>query len=281
MADGLDCGGQWLDLSRPAVVGVVNITPDSFSDGGTVTGAASAVAQARRMVEEGAAMVDVGGESSRPGAAPVDEKEELRRILPVVEALAEALPVPISVDTCKPGVMRAAVAVGAGMINDIRALNAPGALEAAADAGVPVCLMHMQGEPRTMQDAPRYGDVVGEVRDFLAGRIEAAAGAGIPQDRLVVDPGFGFGKSLRNNYELLGRLDAIVELGVPVLVGMSRKSMIGNLLDRPLDQRLVGGAATAALAVFQGARLVRTHDVAATADAVRVAQAARRPDGIE
>ena len=281
MADGLDCGGQWLDLSRPAVVGVVNITPDSFSDGGTVTGAASAVAQARRMVEEGAAMVDVGGESSRPGAAPVDEKEELRRILPVVEALAEALPVPISVDTCKPGVMRAAVAVGAGMINDIRALNAPGALEAAADAGVPVCLMHMQGEPRTMQDAPRYGDVVGEVRDFLAGRIEAAAGAGIPQDRLVVDPGFGFGKSLRNNYELLGRLDALVELGVPVLVGMSRKSMIGNLLDRPLDQRLVGGAATAALAVFQGARLVRTHDVAATADAVRVAQAARRPDGIE
>ncbi len=281
MADGLDCGGQWLDLSRPAVVGVVNITPDSFSDGGTVTGAASAVAQARRMVEEGAAMVDVGGESSRPGAAPVDEKEELRRILPVVEALAEALPVPISVDTCKPGVMRAAVAVGAGMINDIRALNAPGALEAAADAGVPVCLMHMQGEPRTMQDAPRYGDVVGEVRDFLAGRIEAAAGAGIPQDRLVVDPGFGFGKSLRNNYELLGRLDALVELGVPVLVGMSRKSMIGNLLERPLDQRLVGGAAAAALAVFQGARLVRTHDVAATADAVRVAQAARRPDGIE
>ncbi len=278
---GLDCGGRWLDLSAPRVVGVLNVTPDSFSDGGSVAGIDDAVARARLMVEEGAAMIDVGGESSRPGAAPVDEDEELRRVLPAVEALAASVPVPLSVDTCKPGVMRAAVAAGAGMINDIHALAAPGALEAAAEAKVPVCLMHMQGEPRTMQQAPRYTDVVSEVRVFLEGRLEAAVRAGIPRDRLVLDPGFGFGKTLRNNYELLGRLDAVTALGVPVLVGMSRKSMLGNLLDRPVNRRLYGGVAAAALAVFHGARLVRTHDVAATVDAVRVAWAARRPDWIE
>ncbi|MBK1726113.1 dihydropteroate synthase [Halorhodospira neutriphila] len=270
----LRCGGRSLALDRPRVMGVLNVTPDSFSDGGRFLEAGSARAQARRMVEEGADLIDIGGESSRPGAEPVSAEEEIARVVPVIEALADEVAVPLSVDTCKPQVMRAAVAAGAGMVNDIQALQAPGALAEAAALEVPICLMHMQGEPRTMQQRPHYDDVAAEVAGFLRARAEAAEAAGVPRERLVLDPGFGFGKTLAHNYQLLRRLDAVVELGLPVLVGISRKSMVGRLLERGVEERLAGSLAAAAVATFQGAAIVRTHDVAATADAVRVAAAA-------
>lgn len=270
----LRCGERSLALDRPRVMGVLNTTPDSFSDGGRFLDASRARAHARRMVEEGADLIDVGGESSRPGAEPVSAEQEIARVVPVLEALADEVAVPLSVDTCKPEVMRAAVAAGAGMINDIQALQAPGALAEAAALEVPVCLMHMQGEPRTMQQRPHYDDVVGEVADFLQARVEAAEAAGAARQRLLLDPGFGFGKTLAHNYQLLRRLDAVVALGLPVLVGISRKSMIGRLLDRDLEGRLAGSLAAAAVAAFQGAAIVRAHDVAATVDAVRVAAAA-------
>ncbi len=273
MGPRLDCAGKPLDLSVPRVMGVLNVTPDSFSDGGRFARLPLALERAREMVAEGAAIIDVGGESTRPGALPVGVEEELRRVLPVVEALAAELPVPISVDTGTPKVIREAVAVGAGLVNDVRALRVPGALEAAAAAGVPVCLMHMQGEPGTMQASPRYDDVVGEVVRFLEERVAACEAQGIPRSRILLDPGFGFGKTLEHNLRLLHRLDRVAAVGLPVLVGMSRKSMFGALLDAPVHRRLYGGLAAAVVAVMRGARVVRTHDVRATVEALAVVSA--------
>lgn len=273
MGPRLDCAGNLLDLSAPRVMGVLNVTPDSFSDGGRYARLPLALERAREMVAEGAAVIDVGGESTRPGAPPVGVEEELRRVLPVVEALAAELPVPISVDTGTPEVIRAAGAAGAGLVNDVRALRVPGALEAAAAAGVSVCLMHMQGEPGTMQASPRYDDVVGEVVRFLEERVAACEAQGIPRSRILLDPGFGFGKALEHNLRLLARLDRLAAVGLPVLVGMSRKSMIGALLDAPVHRRLYGGLAAAVWAVMRGARVVRTHDVRATVEALAVVSA--------
>jgi dihydropteroate synthase len=272
----LDCGGKTLDLSRTLVMGVLNVTPDSFSDGGRYGSVSEATRQAERMAGAGAAIIDIGGESTRPGAAPVSEAEELERVIPVIEALVQAgLGVPLSVDTSKPAVMRAAVVAGAGMINDVRALREPGALEAARDCGVPVCLMHMQGEPRSMQDAPTYADVVEDVCGFLSGRVDACLAAGIDRGRLLLDPGLGFGKNLEHNLKLLKHLDQLTELGPPLLVGLSRKRMIGELLDAPVDRRLFGSVAGAVLAAWQGASIVRVHDVGPTVEALKVCDALR------
>jgi len=297
----LQCGDKFVDLSTPVVMGVLNVTPDSFSDGGRFLDPAAAIAQATRMVEEGAAIIDVGGESTRPGAAPVTADEELRRIAPVIGALAGRLSVPISVDTCKPEVMRAALDLGVGMINDVTALGANQPLARGVESESPsrgvgsespsrgieivarsraaVCLMHMQGEPRTMQRNPHYDDVVADVRRYLEERAIACEAAGIARERIVIDPGFGFGKALEHSLQLLRGLERIASLGYPVLVGLSRKSMIGTILDRPVDRRLHGGLALAALAVANGARIVRAHDVAATVDAVRIAAAVRGTQG--
>jgi dihydropteroate synthase len=253
-------------------MGILNITPDSFSDGGVFLSPENAIAQALRMAEEGADIIDVGGESTRPGARPVSAQEEMERVLPVVEALHARVPLPISIDTSKPEVMHAAVAAGAGFINDVLALRTDGALAAAAELNVPVCLMHMQGEPRTMQDHPRYTDVVGEVRDFLKQRLEACVNAGIPASRLVVDPGFGFGKTLEHNVELLRGLKKLQGMGTAVLVGLSRKSMIGKALGLPVEQRLHASVALAVMAVQQGARIARVHDVGPTVEALRMWQ---------
>jgi dihydropteroate synthase len=259
-------------------MGVLNVTPESFSDGGRFLGLEEALARAREMVAEGAALIDVGGESTRPGARLVGEEEEVRRVVPVVEALAAELAVPVSVDTSKAGVMRRAVAAGAGMINDVRALQLPGALETAGVLGVPVCLMHMQGEPATMQAAPRYGDAVEEVCRFLQERVRVCEQAGIPRTRLVVDPGFGFGKTPAHNLSLLNRLDRVAAIGLPVLVGLSRKSLIGFLLGGAVGERLYGGLAAAVVAVLRGARLVRTHDVRPTVEALAVTRAVLAAD---
>jgi dihydropteroate synthase len=271
----LDCAGKALDLSQPQVMGVLNVTPDSFSDGGDFSSVAGAVDRAWRMVEEGAAIIDVGGESTRPGARPVALDEELRRVLPVIEALHCLLPVPVSIDTRKPQVMRAAVAAGAGLINDINALRAEGAVGAAAELGVPVCLMHMQGDPETMQAAPRYADVAGEVTGFLLERARVCVTAGVARQRILLDPGFGFGKTTEHNLRLLRHLDHLVGQGYPVLVGLSRKSLIGQVLDLPVERRLVPGVALAVLAVWQGAAIVRSHDVRETREAIRMCQAVR------
>jgi dihydropteroate synthase len=270
------CGPHSLDLSTPRVMGVLNVTPDSFSDGGRFADVTAAVAHALRMVEEGAALLDVGGESTRPGAHAVSAEEEIYRVVPVIEALVERTKVPISVDTSKPAVMTAAVRAGATLINAVRALREPGALEAAADTGAAICLMHMQGEPRTMQVDPRYDDVVAEVRGFLHERAEACRAAGIARDRLAIDPGIGFGKRLEHNLALLADLTALVGLGWPVLVGVSRKSMFGALLGRAVDERVAGGVAMTTAAVLNGASIVRTHDVAPTVDAVKVAVALKQ-----
>ncbi len=277
----LDLAGRQLTLDRPRVMGVLNITPDSFSDGGDFFAPDTALERARELVAAGADIIDIGGESTRPGAEEVPVEEELHRILPVLGLLATELDVPVSVDTTKPEVMEAAADAGAGMINDVMALRRPGAPEAAAATGLPVCLMHMQGEPRTMQHRPAYDDVVTEVRDFLADRVAVCEAAGIPRDRLVLDPGFGFGKTLAHNYELLGRLDAFCQLGLPLLVGMSRKSMLGKLVHRPVHERLAAGTAAATLAAWLGARIIRVHDVAATADAMSVVAAAMAPEHIQ
>jgi dihydropteroate synthase len=271
----LDCAGKSLDLSQPQVMGVVNVTPDSFSDGGDFFSTAAALERARCMVGEGAAIIDVGGESTRPGAQPVPLDEELRRVLPVIEALHDTLPVPVSVDTRKPQVMRAAVAAGAGMINDVNALRAEGAAGLAADLGVPVCLMHMQGEPESMQTAPDYSDVVGEVIGFLLDRARVCITAGVSRERILLDPGFGFGKTTGHNLLLLRHLDRLTGQGYPVLVGLSRKSLIGQILDLPADKRLYPGVALAVLAVWQGAAIVRCHDVRETCEAIRMCQAVR------
>jgi len=272
----LFCRDRVLDLSEPAVMGVLNVTPDSFSDGGRYVETASAVERGLRMAEEGAAIIDVGGESTRPGAAPVEVREEMQRVLPVIEQLAVRLALPVSIDTSKPEVMRAAVAAGACLINDVRALEAPGALEAAAESGAAVCLMHMRGEPRTMQDDPGYVDVVAEVGAYLAGRLQACRAAGIHDGRLCVDPGIGFGKRPEHNLALLASLDRLADPEIPVLVGVSRKSLVGIITGRPAGERLAGSVAFAALAVMRGAAIIRAHDVAATVDAVKVASALRR-----
>ena len=270
----LQCGAFPLDLDRPVVMGVLNVTPDSFSDGGRFADADAAVAAAERMAADGAALVDVGGESTRPGSAPVDEAEELRRVMPVIERLAGRLPIPVSIDTRKPGVMRRAVEAGASLVNDVGALRAPGAIEAVAGSGAAVCLVHMQGEPGTMQDAPRYENVVAEVRDFLRQRVAACEAAGIGRARIAVDPGFGFGKSLEHNLALLAGLPVIAADGLPLLVGVSRKRMIGALIGRGDGERLAGSLAAAVLAAQNGARIVRAHDVRETVDALRVVAAA-------
>jgi len=266
----LQCGRHTLDLDIPVVMGVLNVTPDSFSDGGRFAELPAALAQAERLAGEGAAIIDVGGESTRPGAAPVGVDEELRRVIPVIERLVERLALPVSVDTCKPEVMRAAIAAGASMINDVTALRAPGAIEAVAESDVAVCMMHMRGEPRTMQNEPRYTDVLVEVRDFLRGRVACCIEAGISVSRLVIDPGFGFGKTLEHNLELLRRLPELAADGHPVLAGLSRKSMIGKLTGRADGEHLGGSLALATLAMLAGAKIVRAHDVAPTVDAIRI-----------
>ena len=269
----LRCGERSLDLAKPQVMGIVNVTPDSFSDGGRYLTASAAIEHGLRLAGEGAAILDIGGESSRPGALPVPLQEELARVLPVIQGLARATRAVICVDTTKPEVMRQAVAAGAGIINDIRALREPGALEAAAAGEAAVCLMHMRGEPRTMQEAPVYADVVAEVRQFLAGRIAACREAGIEAARICVDPGFGFGKTVEHNLELLANLKELGALGAPVLAGLSRKSMLGSLTGRGSGARVHGSVALAVLAVLGGARIVRAHDVAATVDALAVTAA--------
>ena len=279
LAPVLDCHGRPLRLDRPRVVGILNLTPDSFSDGGSHDGVDAAVAHALRMVEEGADMIDVGGESTRPGAAEVPVDEELRRVIAVIEQLAARSEVPIAIDTSKPEVMRAAVAAGAGMINDVYALRREGALEAMATLGLPVCLMHMQGEPRSMQDDPRYDDVVGEVHRFLADRLFACELAGIDRRKVLVDPGFGFGKNLEHNLALLRALERFADLGSGVYAGLSRKSMIGELTGRKAPaERAAGSVAAALIAVQRGARMVRVHDVAATVDALAVWQGVHAGD---
>ena len=264
-------------------MGILNVTPDSFSDGGRFEDVARALDHARAMLADGADIVDVGGESTRPGAAAVDEATEIARVLPVVEALAREGAL-VSVDTMKPAVMRAALAAGAAMVNDVRALRGDGALEAVAQGGAAVCLMHMRGTPASMQQAPEYGDVVAEVRDFLAARAQACEDAGIARERIVVDPGFGFGKTRAHNLELLDRLGELATLGYPVLAGWSRKSTLGAITGRGEEERLAASVAAAVLAVERGASIVRVHDVRETVDAVAVAQAvatSRRERGMQ
>jgi dihydropteroate synthase len=274
IAPQLDCAGRTLTLDRPRVLGIVNVTPDSFSDGGEHATAEAAVAHGLRLAEEGADALDVGGESTRPGAADVSIEEELRRVIPVIERLVRETTLPISVDTSKPEIMRAAVDAGAGMINDVYALRRDGALDMAASLRVPVVLMHMQGEPRSMQEAPRYDDVVAEVHRFLAERIFAAEMAGIPKKQIVVDPGFGFGKTLQHNLALLAQFERFTDLGVSVLAGLSRKKSIGELTGREDPHARVHGSVAAHLIAAQrGAKLLRVHDVAATVDALKVWEA--------
>ena len=265
----LQCGKFRLSLARPLIMGVVNITPDSFSDGGSFATASTALAHARRLVDEGADLVDIGGESTRPGAGGVALEEERRRVLPVLEQLAGGT-VPVSIDTQKPELMREAIAAGASMINDVNALQAPGAIAAVAQSGVAVCLMHMQGTPADMQTDPHYDDVVAEVLEFFGERMRAAHAAGIAPDRIVLDPGFGFGKTLEHNLELLRRLARFNTTGAAVLAGLSRKGMLGRLTGREVDERVYASVAAALIAVENGARIVRVHDVAATRDALAV-----------
>jgi dihydropteroate synthase len=275
----LDCNGRSLTLDRPRVVGVINVTPDSFSDGGQFADVDAAVSHGLRLAEEGADMLDIGGESTRPGAHDVSIDEELKRVIPVIEQLAARTSLPIAIDTSKPEVMRAGVAAGAGMINDVYALRREGAMDAVAELRVPVCLMHMQGEPRSMQDAPHYDDVVGEVHRFLTDRLFSCEISGIDRRKVMVDPGFGFGKDMEHNLALLRRLERFADLGSGVYVGLSRKSMIGTLTDRkqPAD-RAAGSVAAALIAVQRGARMVRVHDVAATVDALKVWHAVQSGD---
>jgi dihydropteroate synthase len=271
----LRCKDMLVDLSVPAVMGVLNVTPDSFSDGGRFLDTEAAVRHGVSLAEQGAAFIDVGGESTRPDAAPVGVEEELRRVIPVIERLRGATAALISIDTSKPEVMRAAAAAGAALINDVRALREPGALAAARDSGCGVCLMHMQGEPRTMQLEPVYADVVSEVRAFLAERVAACRTAGIEAERVAVDPGFGFGKTLEHNLTLLRHLGELSAAGRPLAVGLSRKSMVGKLTGRPEGERVLGSVVLAVIAALAGASIVRAHDVAATVEALKVVTAVR------
>ncbi|MGQ7858267.1 dihydropteroate synthase [Pseudomonas sp. 32A] len=266
----LPCGSRVLDLARTHVMGILNVTPDSFSDGGRFSQLDAALRHAEAMVAAGATLIDVGGESTRPGARAVSPLEELERVAPIVERIHRELDVIISVDTSTPAVMRETARLGAGLINDVRSLQRDGALDAAAATGLPVCLMHMLGEPGTMQDDPHYDDLVGEVKDFLAGRMAQCAAVGIAPERIILDPGFGFAKTLQHNLSLFKHMEALHALGRPLLVGVSRKSMIGLALNRPVGERLHGGLALAALAVVKGARILRVHDVAETIDVVRM-----------
>jgi len=266
----IDCAGRPLVVSQPVVMGVLNVTPDSFSDGGQFTSTARALDRGLEMAAEGAAIIDIGGESTRPGAAPVSVQQELDRVLPVIEQLLTRLDIPVSIDTRHFEVMVAAISAGVGMVNDVNALRAPGALEAVSASNVAVCLMHMQANPQTMQDSPVYDDPVAEIRQFLLGRVQACQSAGIKPDRLVIDPGFGFGKTLTHNLQLLAGLDDFASIGVPLMVGVSRKSMFGTLLGRAPDQRLPGSLAATTIALERGAKIIRCHDVAETVDAIKV-----------
>ncbi len=266
----LPCGNRVLDLAHTHVMGILNATPDSFSDGGRYSQLDAALRHAQSMVAAGATLIDIGGESTRPGARPVSPVEEVERVAPLVELIARELDVIISVDTSTPDVMLESARLGAGLINDVRSLRRPGALEAAAATGLPVCLMHMLGEPGDMQDNPRYEDLVGEVGAFLVERIERCEAVGIDRSRIILDPGFGFAKTLDHNLSLFRHMEALHALGRPLLVGVSRKSMIGAVLGRPVDERLYGGLALAALAMTKGARILRVHDVAETVDVVRM-----------
>ena len=269
----LPCGNRVLDLAHAHVMGILNVTPDSFSDGGRFSQLDAALRHAEAMVAAGATLIDVGGESTRPGARMVSPLEELERVAPIVERIARELDVIISVDTSTPAVMRETARLGAGLINDVRALQRDGALDAAAATGLPVCLMHMRGEPGNMQDSPRYDDLVGEVSGFLAERIAQCAAVGIAAHKIILDPGFGFAKTLQHNLSLFKHMESLHRLGRPLLVGVSRKSMIGLALNRPVGERLYGGLALAALAVAKGARILRVHDVAETVDVVRMISA--------
>ena len=266
----LPCGNRVLDLAHPQVMGILNVTPDSFSDGGRFRQRDEALRHAAAMVAAGASLIDVGGESTRPGALQVSADEELQRVAPVVEAIAAELDVIISVDTSCPQVMRESARLGAGLINDVRSLRREGALQAAAESGLPVCLMHMQGEPETMQKNPHYDDLLAEVQAFFAERMVACAAAGIAAERIILDPGFGFAKNLQHNLSLFKHMQVLHRFARPLLVGVSRKSMIGRALGREVDQRLAGGLALAALAVAKGASILRVHDVAETVDVVRM-----------
>ncbi|MFV9668963.1 dihydropteroate synthase [uncultured Pantoea sp.] len=268
-----------LDLSFPHVMGILNVTPDSFSDGGRHNALVDALTHTNEMVNAGATIIDVGGESTRPGADEVSEEEELERVIPVIDAIAQRFEVWISVDTSKAAVIREAARVGAHIINDVRSLSEPGALEAAAATDLPVCLMHMQGEPRTMQQAPHYENILTEVDTYFAQQIARCEAAGIKKARLILDPGFGFGKNLSHNYELLAHLGDFHHFGLPLLVGMSRKSMIGQLLNVGPSQRLTGSLSCAVIAAMQGAQIIRAHDVKETAEAMRVVEATRRAKG--
>lgn len=267
-----------INLECPAVMGILNVTPDSFSDGGRFTALSAALPHAERMVSEGAAIIDVGGESTRPGADGVSVQQEIDRVVPVIEALRDTVDVPVSVDSSKPGVMRAAAAAGAAMINDIRALRSEGALATAVELQLPVCLMHMQGQPRTMQQDPHYDDVVGEVTEFLSDRVKQCVQAGLHRDLIIIDPGFGFGKTPQDNIELLANLRQLQDIGVPILIGVSRKSTLGVICNRDVDGRLSASLSAAVLAIERGANIVRAHDVAETIDALRMAQAVIESD---
>ncbi|WP_415890101.1 dihydropteroate synthase [Neptuniibacter sp. SY11_33] len=274
----LVCGNRILNLAETQVMGILNVTPDSFSDGGTLYSNQqvrldNVIRRAEAMVADGATILDVGGESTRPGAAAVSLEEELSRVLPVVEKIASELDVVISVDTSTPSVITESAKLGAGLINDVRALGRAGALEAAANTDLPICLMHMQGSPATMQDAPLYDDVLDDVEHFLLQRVEACEVVGISKDRLLLDPGFGFGKSIEHNLRLMNNLDRLKKHGLPLLIGTSRKSMIGAVLDNEVEQRLPGSLATVAIAVMQGAEIIRVHDVAETVDVVKMTRA--------
>jgi dihydropteroate synthase len=266
------CGRFILSLDRPLIMGIVNVTPDSFSDGGQFYTSARAIQHARLLVEQGADLLDIGGESTRPGAQAVGIEEELERVLPVLEGLSDC-GVPLSVDTLKPEIMRAAIRTGVDMINDVNALRTEGALQAVADSSAAVCLMHMQGEPRTMQHSPLYQDVVAEVKTFLAERIAAAEQAGIRRERMVIDPGFGFGKTLEHNLDMLRQLESFASLGVPLLAGLSRKSMLGLLTGLPVEERMVPSVAAAVISAMKGAKILRVHDVKETRQALQIVSA--------
>ncbi|MDP8567562.1 dihydropteroate synthase [Methylophilus aquaticus] len=270
----LHCANFTLDLSTPKVMGIVNVTPDSFSDGGKFARTDAAIAQAMQLIDEGASVLDIGGESTRPNATPVPEDEELLRVIPVIEALvARQIPVPISIDTYKPGVMRAAIAAGASIVNDVRGLQEPGALEAVAGSDAGVCIMHMQGTPQTMQENPHYEDVVAEVKAFLSQQRDACLAAGISQERIMLDPGFGFGKTRIHNITLAKSLAELLALGCPLLVGLSRKSVLGQMTGHDVDARLHASVAAAVVSAMQGAHLLRVHDVKATVEALKVVAA--------
>lgn len=266
----LRCGKHQLDLTHAHVMGILNVTPDSFSDGGRYTSLELALLRAHEMVTAGASIIDIGGESTRPGAATVSAQQELDRVAPLVERIAAECDVIVSVDTSTPAVIRESARLGAGLINDVRSLQRDGALDAAAASHLPVCLMHMRGEPQTMQDQPLYTDVAAEVADFLQERMAACVAAGIAAERILLDPGFGFAKNTQHNYELFKRLPELLSLQRPLLVGVSRKSMIGNILQQPVDQRLYGSLALAVMALERGAKILRVHDVAATMDALKI-----------